>query len=92
MMMNFQILIFNCLPIYPLDGSRIIQAFLFVLFPYKVSKISLYVLSIIVSIYCGFYWITLSVSSIVIFSLLFIMNVLFLVKLKKEFEQVIFYR
>lgn len=35
---NWQILVVNLLPIYPLDGSRILRSLLEFLFPYRISK------------------------------------------------------
>lgn len=44
---HFSILLFNLLPIYPLDGSKLLNLFINLFFPYKMSHI----ISIIISIF-----------------------------------------
>ncbi len=46
--LNYMFLFFNLLPIYPMDGSKILYVFLCLLFPFKVS----HVLYLIVSFIC----------------------------------------
>lgn len=44
---NYGILLFNLLPIYPLDGSKILNSILNLFFPYKLSNLISIILSII---------------------------------------------
>jgi stage IV sporulation protein FB len=46
---NLFFVVINLVPIYPLDGSRILLSFLKIVFPYKLSKKMIYISSIIVS-------------------------------------------
>lgn len=47
---NYFIIFFNLLPVYPLDGSKILEYFLNILFPYKTSLKIISFLSIIINI------------------------------------------
>lgn len=46
-MMNASILIFNLLPLYPLDGGRLLQAFFHSFLPFKRAQQATYVISIV---------------------------------------------
>lgn len=48
---HYNLLIFNLLPIYPLDGGRILNLFLNKILPYKKSNILVVIISIIVSMF-----------------------------------------
>ena len=52
--MNFSILLFNCLPIYPLDGGRIVDALIHLFCSYRIGKmISLFTSLVALSVvYC----------------------------------------
>ncbi len=45
---NLSILMFNMIPIYPLDGSRCLFSILRIFFNYKISKIIIYLLSFVI--------------------------------------------
>ena len=45
---NISILLFNLIPIYPLDGSRCLFSILKLFFSYEISKIIIYLISIII--------------------------------------------
>ena len=45
------LIVFNLLPIYPLDGSKILSDLLYIIFPYKVSNEILFFVSYIVCIF-----------------------------------------
>ncbi len=83
LMMNFQICLFNCLPIYPLDGSRIFQALLLSVFSFYTTKKIIYLFSVIFSA-TFFMFIKVEASSLLVFSLLIFINLIQIKDMKLE--------
>ena len=74
---HYSILIFNLLPIYPLDGGKILNLFLSVFIPYKKSLILSIILSIIFIVIIFIYSILNSITlNIVIISIFLIYKVI----------------
>ena len=48
--LNYMILFFNLLPIYPLDGSKILYVFLCLLLPFKISHMLYLIISFILNL------------------------------------------
>jgi len=70
---HYSILLFNLLPIYPLDGGKLINLFLNIYFPYKLSlKISIY-FSYITLLIIVFVKKSITINIIVLISLSFIL-------------------
>lgn len=81
---NYAILLFNLMPIYPLDGGRILRNVLEYIFSFKVAKfISLCVSLIFMPIL--FYFFNFTKMQIIFFSFLFIIQIfLFLYRFKED--------
>lgn len=54
--LNYMILFFNLLPIYPLDGSKILYVFLCLLLPFKISHMLYLIISFICIFFLFFYF------------------------------------
>lgn len=67
------LLILNLLPIYPLDGSKIVNSFLYLLFPYKMCNNIIFFISYILSLFILiYYFFNFNLFILIIFILLFI--------------------
>lgn len=75
-MMNVSILIFNMLPIYPLDGGRIFELFLQLFFRYATASRVLNILSILELFLLGWFQILHGISAIMVILLLMMENVM----------------
>ena len=85
---NLLILFINLLPIYPLDGGRVIMLLLALFLPYKLSKSIVHYLSIILSVLLTIY-LFLNFNGIYLYFLIvfFLKSNLFaLISLKKEYQ------
>ena len=72
---NYSILLFNLIPIYPLDGGRLLNLFFSIIMPYKKSLyISIYISFIISIVLFLFYRYSLSFSVVVVFLVFKIFN------------------
>lgn len=82
-LLNVQMAVFNLLPIYPLDGGRILHAVCAHFFPYSFAKVSTFIMSALVFIVCvrcvSSYWLGL-------------FFVLYIVYLYREFDDLLYKR
>lgn len=76
---NLSLLLFNALPIYPLDGGRIIRNILELVFPFKQAKKISLLTSIIIFFICIFYF-PFNKSQIFLFLVLFSFQYIILMK------------
>lgn len=76
MMMNASILLFNILPIYPLDGGRLLEIFLQLFFPFTFAKRISYATSIALIISVSYFHIFRGVSGIAVCLLLLLENIM----------------
>lgn len=81
---NKYILIFNLLPIFPLDGGRLIKIFLDKIFTYKSAKVSLYCVSFIFMV--GFAFYTIECKQYLMYLFLIINFVTNILKINKEWK------
>ena len=87
------LIVFNLLPIYPLDGSKIFGCFLYLIFPYKKSNKFLFVSSYILSLSILTYFIfNFNLIYILIFSILFMRSIEFYKNRKYLFNMFILER
>ena len=82
---HFGILFFNFLPIYPLDGGKILCLFFHVFLPYKISFYTTILFGYFL-LFCFIYFYFISFS----FNILFLVVFLF-IKLVQEFRKVPYY-
>ncbi len=92
LMMNWQELLFNCMPIGPLDGSGILFALLNCFFPYRKSLILSSVISICFAFFLFINIIPLSASSLFVLITLVTINVMSLIQVNENFRQAVFRR
>ena len=76
------ILIFNLLPIYPLDGGKLINIFLNIIFPYKKSMD----ISIIISIFSVLFLIIININNIKINIVIIVLFLLYIII--KEYKRI----
>ncbi len=92
MMINIQILLFNLIPIYPLDGGRIVRNILEVIFTYKVAK----TISIIISFFILVIYINIMildyVSGVLFIALFIIQYALIIFNFHKDVNAFYLYR
>lgn len=69
--LNVGLVLFNLIPIYPLDGFRIIQSLVHLFFPYRFASVFTYTISILMLIIHGSIWLS-SISAMMIGLLSFI--------------------
>lgn len=81
---NKYILIFNLLPIFPLDGGRLIKIVIDKLFTYKNSKIILYTISFVFMV--GFVFYTMECKQYLMYIFLIINLVTNILKLNKDWK------
>lgn len=89
-MMNFSILIFNMLPIYPLDGGRILELFLQLFFRFTFATRLLNVCSIICLILLNAFHVLHGISAILVIILLIVENVMAWFTI--HYRKMVFYR
>ena len=89
-MMNASILLFNMLPIYPLDGGRILELFLQLFFRYALACRLLNILSIVWLLLLGWFQILHGISAIMVISLLVIENIMAYYSIR--YRKMVFYR
>lgn len=81
------LLIFNLLPIYPLDGSKIVSDILYILFPYKMSNNILFYISYILCLFIlSFFIFNFNLFYLIIFIVLFIKVISFYINLNYLFN------
>lgn len=81
------LLIFNLLPIYPLDGSKIVSDILYILFPYKISNNILFYISYILCLFIlSFFIFNFNLFYLIIFIVLFIKVISFYINLNYLFN------
>ena len=81
------LLIFNLLPIYPLDGAKIVSDILYILFPYKISNNILFYISYILCLFIlSFFIFNFNLFYLIIFIVLFIKVISFYINLNYLFN------
>lgn len=86
--LNMYFILLNLIPLFPLDGGRVLLLFLSNFFPYRISKIFTHLISCVVSFFLIIY---LSINFNGIYYLLFLficirLNILSLIFLKREYQ------
>ena len=81
------LIIFNLLPIYPLDGSKIASDILYILFPYKISNNVLFYISYILCLFIlSFFIFNFNLFYLIIFMVLFMGLIPFYINLNYLFN------
>lgn len=89
-LMNASILVFNMLPIYPLDGGRILELCLQLFFRYETAAHLLHVLSIIWLLMLGYFQILHGISAMMVIVLLVMENIMAYYTIR--YRKLVFYR
>ncbi len=90
--MNQQLLLFNCLPIYPLDGAGLLLVIFFGFFPVKKALFLLHVVSLGMILWAFSSWIRWTPAAFLIAFLLGILNLCGLTKREKSWHDACLYR
>lgn len=86
---NLSILMFNIIPIYPLDGGRCMFSIVRMFFNYKISKMIIYFISFIIIIYLFVY---ANISFRIVLILLFIINIKDILNLDYQRVEYLYYK
>ncbi len=87
---NFLMLLFNLLPLYPLDGSKVVLIGLSFIFPYKLTLYLTGILSVLCLILlCGYY---IGVEVLLIYAYLWLQQILYFRRIGEIYTQLLMLR
>ena len=87
--LNLIMALVNIVPIYPLDGGRVLICLLCYVFPYRISKLLTYIISIALSVlFAIYFWLNLEGIYLIFMMLVFVkINIMSTYNLTKEYRQ-----
>lgn len=74
MQINLSVFLFNSLPLYPLDGGRIVQSVLHCIFPYQTSERLISIFSLFIMPYLFYKVVVFSIFPLAVFLFIFYLN------------------